>query len=336
MVDAKGKAKANPTANKKNDRPVRFRVVPQEEGMMLANLLARRLPDANLQQAKDLVKAGAVYMGHLRVRVPTVRVVPGERITAYPTALDHEPLPPDALRFIHRERDFVVLDKPAGVPVSATRQSARGTLSEALRRYYEHRGIVRPYVGVVHRLDREATGLVLFTIRSVANKSLHKQFVEHTLRRSYRLLVQGQLKEESRCDLPIVERPGGGARVAQDGETRARSASTRFRPLRSIYKPPPGMTLVEAELETGRLHQIRVHAAASGFPVYGDRRYGDAAAQEVGLHLHASRLEFEHPVEGDRMELRAPLPDWAKTADDPPRIDYLAHEIVEEELPPSP
>jgi RluA family pseudouridine synthase len=294
-------------------KPVRFRVVPQEEGMMLGHLLARRLPQTSVETGHELVRAGAVYMGHLRVRVPTVRVAAGERISVYPEAIASEELPVELVRIVHRDDEFVVLDKPAGVPVAATRESARGTLSEALRRVLAHEGMVRPYVGIVHRLDRGASGLVLFTIRSVANKSVHKQFAEHAITRRYRLRVHGVAPETMDCTLPLLELHSGSSKVAE-GNPHARTAHTIFT-RRDGAIEQPGTTLLEARLETGRHHQIRVHAAALGHPVVGDRRYGPGDDAER-LQLHAFELVLTHPRDGHEVRVRAELPPWARARDE--------------------
>ena len=300
-------------------RPTRFRVVESEDGTMLFQLLARRLSQIDNDQAKQLVKAGAVYMGHLRMRIPTMRVTTGERITVYPEALDKEELSSDAVRFVHRDPAFVVIDKPPGVPVAQTRDSARGTLSEAVRRILRDEGVLRPYVGVVHRLDQGASGLVLMTIRGVANKSLHKQFSSHTIERRYRLRVTGEPPATMRCEAPLVELKHGVVRVARDGEPRARSAATDLQRLEPAAALVEGRSaaLLEACLETGRTHQIRVHAKELGRPLLGDRKYGDA--DDTGpsrLFLHADRLRFDHPLTGESIELRAPLPDWARATGD--------------------
>lgn len=300
-------------------QPVRFRVVEPEDGTLLPKLLTRRLPDLDLAAAKELVRAGAVYVGHLRVRLNTTRVVTGERVTVYPDALRSEELGADAVRFVHRDPTFVVLDKPAGVPVAQTRDSARGTLSEALRRVLATEGMLRPYVGVVHRLDRGASGLVLFTIRSVANKSLHRQFAEHGIERRYRVRVVGEPPERARCEAPLVELKHGRVRVARDGETRARAAATELQRLEPALREVDGReaALMEVRLETGRTHQIRVHASELGFPVLGDRKYGDRDdAEPSRLYLHADTLRFAHPTTGETIELRAPRPPWARAADE--------------------
>lgn len=290
--------------------------------MMLAHLISRRLRDVPLEQAKELVRAGAVYNGHLRIRVPSARVVQGERITVYPEAAADEPLPPTVVSFIHRDPDFVVLDKPVGVPVAATKQSARGTLSEALRRALEAEGVLRPYVGIVHRLDRGASGLVLFTTRSVANPSVHRQFTEHEIDRRYRVLVHGEVTEPVECDAPLLELHSGTSKVAP-GNPHARAAMTRFVPLVAA-SPVEGTTLLEATLSTGRHHQIRVHAAHLGHPVVGDRRYGQndddqrSPLPDQRLHLHAWFLRLAHPTDARRVEIVAPCEPWAQLADPEP------------------
>ena len=295
-------------------RPVRFRVVPREQGTALGALVGDRLPDMGRREGIELVKAGAVYIGHLRVRVPSTRVAQGDRITVYPDALSVKELDPEqAVRFVHRDAAFVVLDKPAGVPVAATKATARGTLSEALRRKLRSEGVDRPYVGVVHRLDQGASGLVLFTIRGVANKSLHREFEKHSIDRTYRVRVVGDAPEAFDCNAPLIERPGSDSmQVAESGQARAKDARTVFKRIEPALDIP-GTSLLEVSLVTGRTHQIRVHAAHSGFPVYGDRRYGSGDTDADRLHLHAWRLQFEHPLEaGVQVDLQTDLDPWAQ------------------------
>lgn len=300
------------------NRPMRFRVVPQEQGTALGSLVGNRLPKKSKRDGIALVKAGAVYIGHLRVRVPSTRVATGDRVTVYPEALDIAELEPDeVLDFVHRDEAFVVLDKPPGVPVAATKASARGTLSEALRRKLRAEGFERPYVGVVHRLDQGASGLVLITIRSVANKSLHRDFEGHRIERTYRVRVVGDAPESFECDAPLIEKAGTDSmQVATSGQARAKPAQTKFRRVEPVVDIS-GTSLLEVSLVTGRTHQIRVHAAHSGFPVYGDRRYGSDETDASRLHLHAWRLQFGHPFHSDvALDLQTKLDDWARAGDD--------------------
>ena len=309
-------------------KPKRFRVIPIEQGSTLRSLLTRRVRELDRESAAKLIRAGGVYVNKLRVRLPQVLVAAGERVTVYMEALDAQPFDHERLEIIHREPDFIVVDKPAGVPVSPIRETAVGCLSEAVIHKLEAEGITRPYVGVVHRLDRGASGLVLFTIRSVANKSLHKQFVEHSIRRTYRVRVRskpdgGAPPAELRCDAPLLKLREGGVAITEPGTTGAQTAVSHFRHVAEVPSQSgagPSEHLLDVELETGRTHQIRAHAAHLGFPVVGDHRYGGAAPtseamadedEHERLCLHAWTLDFRHPRSGAPLHFEAPLPDWA-------------------------
>lgn len=295
--------------------------------MTLRNLLVRRVRELDRERAAELIRAGGVYVNRLRVRLPQVLVAPGERVTVYLEALAAEPMASEQLVFVFRDPEFVVLDKPAGVPVSPVRETSVGCLSEALIRALEAEGVTRPYVGVVHRLDRGASGLVMFTIRSVANKSLHRQFKEHSVLRGYRIRVRADAgwvppQGEFRCDVPLIKLAEGGVRIGDPGDSRAKAAVTWFRHVASDTAPASGIRehLLDARLETGRSHQIRAHAASLGCPVLGDHRYGgDPAAVEASpedthdrLCLHARTLDFAHPRTGEPLRFESPLPRWAE------------------------
>jgi RluA family pseudouridine synthase len=274
--------------------------------MTLRNLLVRRMPRTDKDRAVRLIKAGGVYVNKLRVRLPTVRVSAGERVTVYPVAETIEPLDPESLVVAHRDPHFLVIDKAPGIPVAPTKQAAVGTISEALIHWLEARGVTRPYVGIVHRLDRGASGLVVFTTRSVANKSFHQQFVDHTIHREYRLEVHGQPPASMRCDAPLRMTRAQTVQVVDPGTQGAVSASTSFRRLEARAET----ALLEAALETGRTHQIRAHVAHLGHPVVGDARYGSEGGDELRLHAH--RLRFDHPLTGTPIEIESTLPGWAR------------------------
>ncbi|MFV8751936.1 pseudouridine synthase [Nannocystaceae bacterium ST9] len=310
-----------------SSKPLRFRVIPVEQGLTLRSLLIRRMRDLDRESCAELIRRGGVYVNRLRIRLPQVVVAPGERITVYREALAAEPLDPAKLVFVHRERDFVVVDKPAGVPVAAVRETAVGCLSEALVSQLEREGVKRPYVGVVHRLDRGASGLVLFTIRSVANKSLHQQFREHRMGRRYRLRTfqldaEREVPESITIDTPLVRLRGGGVQLGTAGGQDAIPAVTH---LSHVARLELGEGQIEhlwdARLETGRTHQIRAHVASIGFPIVGDHRYGpggrlgdeddeDEQDPHGRLLLHAWMLDLEHPSSGAPLHFETPLPEW--------------------------
>ena len=184
------------------------------------------------------------------------------------------------LRVVYQDRWIVVVDKPFGLPSQAPREggpSVYGNLKA------EHE-----YVGLHHRLDRPASGLVVLALDRRANAGLAEQFQQHAARRTYLAVLAGRLSDET-WDRPIEGR---------DALTRVRVTATGL-----------GATVCELEPETGRKHQLRIHAALAGHPILGDRRHGG----EVGLRwprlaLHAARLALNHPVTGEACHWECPLP----------------------------
>lgn len=179
----------------------------------------------------------------------------------------------------YRDRWLLVLDKPAGVPTQRTREGEPGL--------YE--GIEAPYVGLHHRLDRPASGLVLFTLDASVNAAVAAAFREHRVERLYAAVLVGE-QPSTRWDRPLEGKP-----ARTDLELLAMAN---------------GMSAVTCRLHTGRTHQIRQHAALAGRPVAGDRRYGgESAAAWPRLALHARRLALRHPVTREPLVVESPLPD---------------------------
>ncbi|MCB9744535.1 MAG: RluA family pseudouridine synthase [Alphaproteobacteria bacterium] len=185
------------------------------------------------------------------------------------------------LPVIYQDRWLLIVDKPCGLPAQAPRGGGPSVFSLLQA---EH-----DYVGLHHRLDTPASGLMALALHKRANKGLAEAFREHLARRSYRVMVLGDPGPEGRWDSPVDGKPAGTrfARAWSDG----------------------AMSLLEVELETGRTHQIRRHAAEAGHPVIGDRRHGGAAGGLwPRLALHAWRLALKHPVSGAPMRFEAPTP----------------------------
>lgn len=181
---------------------------------------------------------------------------------------------------VFRDRWLVVIDKASGVPSQSTASDEPG-IHEAL--LAEH-----AYVGLHHRLDQPTSGLLLFSLDPAANQGLAEAFRNHSARRTYLAVLQGHVVATHWTH-------------ALDGK----AASTRVLALGNKN----GMTAAQLDLDTGRTHQIRRHAALSGHPVIGDRRYGgDAGRAWPRLALHATRLQLEHPVTGQALDLNSPLP----------------------------
>jgi len=221
-----------------------------------------------------------------------------------------EPLEPSAeaipLVIVHDDADLVVVDKAAGMVVHPAAGHRSGTLVHALLglggRWSTLGGEARP--GIVHRLDRGTSGLILAARTDAAHRALAAQLADRTLSRTYLAIVRGGLTGEERVlDGPIARHPRDRLRMAVvEG---GRPARTRVRPVERLR----GHTLVQCDLETGRTHQIRVHLAAAGHPVAGDDVYGRQRPGEPNRPmLHAHRLRLRHPRTGEPMTFESPPP----------------------------
>jgi 23S rRNA pseudouridine1911/1915/1917 synthase len=227
-----------------------------------------------------------------------------------------------SLPLLWADDTLVIVDKPAGLLAVAS--AAGADEDTALRRvqdYARHLHARRPYVGLVHRLDRDTSGALAFALTPAAREALRALFRAHRIERSYVALVQGQPRAESgEIDLPIHEGyVSGRRRVARPGD-EAMPALTRWRVLERF----PAGALLELRLETGRQHQIRVHLAHAGLPVLGDRVYGPRSEDQATrgrtrptrrVHapvprqmLHARVLGLAHPATGEAVRVESPLP----------------------------
>lgn len=263
-------------------------------------------------EAAGLVAAGAVLVGGRPVTRGSRRVSRGEvvEVTTTPAApAGPAPDPAIPLQVVHEDRWLVVVDKPAGLVVHPGAGHPSGTLVNALlARYPEMAGVgeaARP--GIVHRLDKGTSGLLMAARTAEAHAALVSLLAQRRIRRSYLALVAGLME----ADRGVVDAPVGRS-VRQPTRMAVtpggRGARTHYSVVRRY---PPVHTLIECALETGRTHQIRVHLAAIGHPVTGDRAYARRTAAPSPLarpFLHAHRLAFEHPDGSGPLEASSPLP----------------------------
>ncbi len=286
-------------------------VAADEAGTRLDRLVHERVPGLSRAEAQRLVDEGHVTVDgtprtrSLRVqRGMTVRI---ERpAPAAPAPATAEPgLEP---RILLRDEHLVVVDKPAGL----TTHAAPGASGPSLASHLAALGLAgggdaeRP--GIVHRLDRETSGVLVVARGADTLKRLGRQMRRRAIEREYVALVHGRPPSRAgRIEAPIGRDPANRTRRAVDG-IGARPAVTHF----ALEEALPGYSLLSVRLETGRTHQIRVHLAAIGHPVVGDPVYGPPGADDLGLGhqaLHARRIAFEHPVTGEPVDVSAPLPD---------------------------
>jgi 23S rRNA pseudouridine1911/1915/1917 synthase len=204
---------------------------------------------------------------------------------------------------IFRDDSVLVIDKPAGLVVHPAPGHHGDTLVDQLRGIAEGGPDERP--GIVHRLDRDTSGLLVVAATAEAHADLSRQVRERTMGREYAALVEGRLESRTgTIDAPVGRDHRARERMAVGGR-RPRDARTHFEVVESL----PDDTLVAVRLETGRTHQIRAHFAAISHPVSGDPRYGHSGRHGLERQfLHARRLSFDHPVSGERLELASELP----------------------------
>jgi 23S rRNA pseudouridine1911/1915/1917 synthase len=284
-----------------------FLAAPPDAGQRLDNWLNARLPEYSRSRIQDWIKRGRVTVNGAESR-PSYTLRGGETIDVQPA----EPAPLHAaaeaipLTVLYEDTDLVAIDKPAGMVVHAGAGVHSGTLVNALlHRFAELSGVggaLRP--GIVHRLDRFTSGVLLVAKNDAAHRRLAEQFSGRQVRKIYLALVQGEVKQESgRIERPIARDPVHRTRMTAR-LSAGREAWSEYRVLRRF----PGFTLLEVRIGTGRTHQIRVHLASIKHPVVGDTLYGAAAQPDLGRYfLHAHRIEFQQPATGEEIVVVSPL-----------------------------
>lgn len=281
-----------------------------ENAARLDAFLAAQAEDLTRSAAARLIEEGRVLVNGRRP-VKSLRLTGGETVTAElpnpaPTEVRPEDIPLDV---VYEDDDVIVVNKPKGLVVHPAPGHPDGTLVNALLHHCGSSlsgigGVLRP--GIVHRIDRDTSGLIIAAKNDFAHQKLASQLQDHTLARTYECIVVGNLKEDSgTVDAPIGRCPADRKKqaVVPDG----RRAVTHW----EVVARYPGFTHVRCRLETGRTHQIRVHMAYLGHPILGDTVYG-AKKPVPGLQgqcLHAVGLRFIHPRTGKPVELFCPLPE---------------------------
>jgi len=207
------------------------------------------------------------------------------------------------LTVLYEDGDVLIVDKPAGLLTVPTEAREKDTLWSRALHYLQHRYGGRPHAGIVHRLDKDTSGALVFARNRAAHHALQDRFRTHAIDREYVALVEGAPKDSGTFDADLVREGGLRRTVARPGQ-EGRRAVTRYRTVERF----PDAALVSVRPETGRTHQIRVHFSAAGHPVLGDRVYGNAKLAPRQM-LHARRLGFPHPVTGEVVVAESPVPE---------------------------
>jgi 23S rRNA pseudouridine1911/1915/1917 synthase len=278
--------------------------------MRLDKLIAERFA-LSRRAAQDAVREGRVDVDGQRCLEPGLEIGP-QSLVSYDPNRPRIPSSTGRLEVLYEDRHFLVMNKPAGVLTQPTQARERDTLLERAGRYLMRKhGRLRPYVGIVQRLDQDTSGVILLVIDPRALRPFQAIFREHSIERVYLAVVEGVfLTAQGRIDLSLVPDRGDGRRgVARHGE-RGVPAVTHFEVLESFGR---AASLVACRLETGRTHQVRIHLAEIGHPVVGDRVYRPRTKKRSSIRfrrqaLHARALEFVHPFTRQTIRVEAPPP----------------------------
>jgi 23S rRNA pseudouridine1911/1915/1917 synthase len=291
---------------------VRLSAEPNEAGKRLDQMLHERLPQYSRSRIQQWIQAGRVLVDGIPKR-SSHPLRAGEAIDVEPAEAPPLRAVPEAipLAVLYEDQDLVAIDKPAGMVVHAGAGVHSGTVVNALLYRFGAlsgvAGALRP--GIVHRLDRYTSGVLLVAKNDDAHRRLAEQFSGRQVEKVYLALVHGKVKHESgRMDRPIARDPVRRTRMTARLES-GRAAWSEFRVLRRFER----FTLLEVRIGTGRTHQIRVHLSSIGHPVAGDTLYGAPAKVEgrppLGrFFLHARRIRFHQPSTGEEVVVESPLP----------------------------
>jgi len=324
-VDALGEARAASTiptvANRVTDETPRHVVVPDElAGERLDKVLARVFPEFSRNRLQSWIEAERVRIdgkpAKIRQPVPlgaTIELVPD--LLPEQLAFTPEPVP---LEIVYEDDTLVVINKPAGMVVHPAAGNWSRTVLNGLLYRYGDAAAGLPRAGIVHRLDKETSGLMVVARTLEAQTDLVRQLQARTVKRRYLALVWGNMPEEGTIDAPIGRDPRERTRMAVVTGASGKPARTHFRRVDTAIWQRQPVTAIHCDLETGRTHQIRVHCAHIGHPLLGDPVYGRARGKRsvtplpgefARQALHAWRLGLIHPKTGRTMQWRADVPE---------------------------
>jgi len=310
--------------------PLQFTTRSEDAGKRLDHFLTAKLGEVSRARVQELIAAEKIQVNDGPAK-SSLRLRGGERITIIapaarpPLRAIAEEIPLDIL---YEDDDLAVINKPAGMMVhvgagATDDQRNRGTLVNALLHHFATLsavgGEMRP--GIVHRLDKETSGLIVVAKNDEAHRKLATQFARREVKKTYVALVHGWLKKDRGTIAASISRDRVRRTRMTTRQAGGREAVSHYRTVRRLDTPCGKFTLIEVKIDTGRTHQIRVHMASLGHPVVGDNLYGAPAqlkaraqgksAEPISLprnFLHAAELELAHPRTGEKTALKSPLP----------------------------
>ncbi len=287
-----------------------FVIDDEERGLTLAAVLRRRLGgELPWSRARALCERGKVTVDGARALDPSARLHPGQSVTVDERARTEKEV---SARLVYEDAHVVVIDKPAGVSSVPYEKRERGTAMDLVRDAWRKKGrrATERALHVVHRIDKDTSGLLAFATTKAAERGLQDQFRAHELNRTYLCVAHGVVRDV-RIETRLVVDRGDGLRGSSRTPGQGKRAVTHVRFVEKLKDA----TLCEVRLETGKTHQIRIHLSESGHPLVGERVYirdfvarGFTPLPSARLLLHAATLGFKHPVTGADVELSSPLP----------------------------
>ena len=295
------------------DAPIRLAVPADALGTRLDQGLARWLPQYSRSRLQAWIEAGRITVDG-RPATPKQRLKGGEALEVRPeAAVDAAVFLPQAidLSILYEDEAIIIVDKPAGLVAHPAAGNWDGTLLNALLHHAPELAAV-PRAGIVHRLDKDTSGLLVVARTLEAQTNLVRQMQARSVKREYLALLSGHVAMSGEIRAALGRHRSQRTRMAvlADNDPGAKTAITHYRVLRQLQRSGVPTTLVECRLETGRTHQIRVHMQHLGFPIVGDQTYGKLPWRTwfPRQALHALRLEITHPDSGEPMQWEAPLP----------------------------
>ena len=281
-------------------------------GWRADKLIAEALPELSRSAVQNLIRDGHVTCDNKIVQ-KSAKLAPGSVLCveipeARPLDVKAENIPLD---IVYEDDDLLVVNKPKGMVVHPAAGNYDGTLVNALLYHCGDslsgiNGVIRP--GIVHRIDKNTSGLLIVAKNDTAHRHLAEQIKAHSFTREYRAVVYGKIREDGTVDAPIARHPQDRKRMAVQNTPNARNAVTHY----FVTKNFTGFTQLRLRLETGRTHQIRVHLAWRGHPILGDTVYGHKKPElgQSSQCLHARELTFVHPRTGEEVTVSCELPEY--------------------------
>ncbi len=289
-------------------------IIPKEgEGIRIDKYLGDTISDLSREMIIKLIKDGEVLVNGKNIKSSYKATENDEVLINIPEPKEINIVPQNIpLNIVYEDQDILVINKQKGLVVHPGNGNEDGTLVNAIMAYCKKDlsgigGVIRP--GIVHRIDKDTSGILIIAKNDKAHLNISEQIKNHQVKKTYIALVRGIVKEnEATINMPIGRSTKDRTKMAVD--RNGKEAITHF----SVIKRYEDMTLLKVRIETGRTHQIRVHLSHIGYPIIGDNVYsnGKNKFNVVGQMLHSYEIEFTHPTTGEKMVLKAELPEYFK------------------------